>query len=354
MMLVSLLPVTAAASATASGTFERTDAIRKVAGVEAVVLENRYEPAVASVSETADPSMATSSAMIGSSAAYLSGYTGAGTRIAIIDTGLDTDHQSFDAGAFDYALSQLDGSARLMTAADIADHLEQLHVAKKFGASDLYVSSKVPFGYNYVDGNLTIDHDHDSQGEHGSHVAGIAAANSYIPGEDGYVSTLESVKVQGVAPEAQLLVMKVFGAAGGAYDSDYMADIGSKQVVDGAVAMSVKDGLYDYVICYPYNPGDQYMMAAMDADYPTYRSGVHFVAGYTYRFEMYDNGSYDSARLTITKGAQPADEVKEAAIRFVAGECVRYLALHHTYPDGEPRTIACISRDISQRYITCL
>ena len=97
-------------------------------------------------------------------------------------------------------------------------------------------------------------------------------------------------------------------------------DIGSKQVVDGAVAVSVKDGLYDYVICYPYNPGDQYMMAAMDADYPTYRSGVHFVAGYTYRFEMYDNGSYDSARLTITKGAQPADEVKEAAIRFVAGE----------------------------------
>lgn len=82
-------------------------------------------------------------------------------------------------------------------------------------------------------------------------------------------------------------------------------DIGSKQVVDGAVAVSVKDGLYDYVICYPYNPGDQYMMAAMDADYPTYRSGVHFVAGYTYRFEMYDNGSYDSARLTITKGPSP-------------------------------------------------
>lgn len=33
-----------------------------------------------------------------------------------------------------------------------------------------------------------------------------------------------------------------------------------------------------------------------------------------------------------------------------AGECVRYLALHHTYPDGEPRTIARISHNISQRY----
>lgn len=35
-----------------------------------------------------------------------------------------------------------------MTAADIADHLDQLHLAKKFGADDLYISSKVPFGYN--------------------------------------------------------------------------------------------------------------------------------------------------------------------------------------------------------------
>lgn len=31
--------------------------------------------------------------------------------------------------------------------------------------------------------------------------------------------------MQGVAPDAQLLVMKVFGQNGGAYDSDYMAAI---------------------------------------------------------------------------------------------------------------------------------
>lgn len=92
-----------------------------------------------------------------------------------------------------------------------------------------------------MDGNLTIDHDPDSQGEHGSHVAGIAAANSYIPGEDGYVSALESVKVQGVAPEAQLLVMKVFGAAGGAYDSDYMAAI-EDAIVLGADSINLSLG----------------------------------------------------------------------------------------------------------------
>lgn len=34
------------------------------------------------------------------------GYTGAGTRIAVIDTGIDTDHQSFAADAFAYSLSR--------------------------------------------------------------------------------------------------------------------------------------------------------------------------------------------------------------------------------------------------------
>ena len=53
----------------------------------------QYEPAVYSQGP-ADPNMSTSAEMIGSSAAYAAGLTGAGTRIAVIDTGTDTDHQS--------------------------------------------------------------------------------------------------------------------------------------------------------------------------------------------------------------------------------------------------------------------
>lgn len=63
-------------------------------------------------------------------------------------------------------------------------------------------------------------------GEHGSHVEGIAAANAFLSNGDGSFSrALETVKVQGVAPDAQILTMKVFGKGGGAYDSDYMAAI---------------------------------------------------------------------------------------------------------------------------------
>ena len=81
------------------------EAIQAVPGVKEVILETRYEPAVYATGE-ADPNMATSGEMIGTSAAYAAGYTGAGMRIAVIDTGTDTDHKSFDADAFAYALAE--------------------------------------------------------------------------------------------------------------------------------------------------------------------------------------------------------------------------------------------------------
>ena len=215
--------------------YGQLDTIRALPGVKSVTLETRYEPDVYSTG-TADPNMATSGAMIGTGAAYASGYTGAGMRIAVIDTGTDTDHQSFDAAAFDYALAQDGGDYDLLDAEEIAAVLPQLNAYKRTlkdgaptdatpTAEDLYVSTKLPFGYNYVDGSLDITHDNDTQGEHGSHVAGIAAANRYIPAGDGFVSALDAVKVQGVAPDAQIITMKVFGQNGGAYDSDYMAAI---------------------------------------------------------------------------------------------------------------------------------
>ena len=64
------------------------EAIKAVSGVEDVVLETRYEPAVVGTDPT-DPNMATSSSMIGSSAAWAEGYTGAGSRIAISGVGPD-------------------------------------------------------------------------------------------------------------------------------------------------------------------------------------------------------------------------------------------------------------------------
>lgn len=216
--------------------YGKIETVRQIPGVKDVFVETRYEPCVVNADEANDPNMATSSSQIGSSNAWAAGYTGAGTRIAVVDTGIDTDHKSFSADAYQYSLAYQAGlhqmtvdefvaSIDLLDATEIADKLNQLNISG-VRADQLYVNSKIPFAYNYIDKNLEITHDNDTAGEHGSHVEGIAAANAFVPNGDGtYSDALDAVKVRGVAADAQIITMKVFGKGGGAYDSDYMAAI---------------------------------------------------------------------------------------------------------------------------------
>ncbi len=210
--------------------------IESLAGVDHVSLENQYLPETV---ETADqPNTATSTQMINADYAWAAGYTGAGSRIAIIDSGIEYRHQSFNPEAFDYALEQAaiakgvdpeeyKASLNLLTQEEIAGVAGQLNAQwGNLDASQAYLTEKVPYAYNYIDADFDTAHP-GSVSEHGSHVAGIAAANRFIKtGEGEFVSSLlDPVVAVGTAPDAQLLTMKVFGKAGGAYDSDYMAAI---------------------------------------------------------------------------------------------------------------------------------
>ena len=85
--------------------YGQIETIEATEGVREVILETRYSPCVIGEEEQVDPNMATSQSQIGSSLAWAAGYTGAGSRIAIIDTGLDLDHQSFDDSAYEFALA---------------------------------------------------------------------------------------------------------------------------------------------------------------------------------------------------------------------------------------------------------
>ena len=215
--------------------YGKIEQIKQIPGVADVVLEQQYEPAASE--NTVQPNMEISTGMTGTTTAWSTGYTGAGMRIAIIDTGLDTSHQSFDNGAYEYALEQNAARAKesveaykasldLLDADEINEKLSLLHIKEGVSAADLYRTEKVAYGYCYIDKDLDVTHETDAEGEHGSHVAGIAAANRYLPdGNGGYVSALDSVHMHGAAPDAQVLVMKVFGAGGGAYDADIMAGI---------------------------------------------------------------------------------------------------------------------------------
>ena len=78
--------------------------IRQIEGVRDVVLEALYPPAEC---DKDGPYMAAPAETTGARSAWSRGYTGAGRRVAVIDTGLDITHQSFDRGAFLHAIDEL-------------------------------------------------------------------------------------------------------------------------------------------------------------------------------------------------------------------------------------------------------
>ena len=207
--------------------------IEAVPGVVRVFIENRYDPDKIDPDRDT-PDLAPSSTMIGSGAAWAEGYTGAGSKVAIIDTGVDIEHQSFSGEGLDYALrqnaddkgmsyEQYLAGLDLLTARKIDAVADQLNAPVT--GSEAYISEKIPYGYCYVDRDYDVTHVNDTAEQHGSHVAGIATANRFVLQDGEWKSALAAVSVQGVAPDAQLVVMKVFGNGGGAYDSDYMAAI---------------------------------------------------------------------------------------------------------------------------------
>jgi lactocepin len=211
--------------------YKDIEKIEKVDGVAAVYVAQQYDP-----QESAEPMTITANEMVGSYATWATGYTGAGTRIAVIDTGIDADHPSFDGAAFDAHLAETAEEAGkdvadydLLDAEEIAAVLPNLNASQRsegVTAEQLFVNDKVAYAFNYVDKNLDITHDNDEQGDHGTHVSGIATANAYVPDADSETGFApQEIGVVGVAPDAQLITMKVFGSNGGAYSDDYMAAI---------------------------------------------------------------------------------------------------------------------------------
>ena len=206
--------------------FANLEQIASMPGVKSVFVMPVYHPAEV-LPGTVTPSATASGEMVGVPSIWADlGYTGTGMKIAVLDTGLDLDHPSFAAAPV--------ADTNSMTVEDIADVLEDLNAYKRMKgnvtAEDLYNTEKVPFVFNYSDSNLIGDHSQDNQGDPGTHVAGIAAANA-----------IDSTSVVGVAPEAQVYVMKVFGANGGAYDSDILAAMEDALIL-GADAINLSLG----------------------------------------------------------------------------------------------------------------
>ena len=143
----------------------RFSKFRGASGVKDVILETRYEPQESTTDATAEPNMLISAQMTGTNRAWESSYTGAGSRIAIIDIRSDTDHQSLIPLSLAVALAEDPGYAGMdyeeyLKALDVLDEegdhrgpaeAERFRPVQRSHASDLYINPKAPFGFCYID-----------------------------------------------------------------------------------------------------------------------------------------------------------------------------------------------------------
>ena len=185
-------------------------AIKGVRGVAAAFAEGTREPIMYPEFLRGDIAKITNPA--GVTRADHAVQQGQGLVIEVIDTGLDTSHEAF-AGS-------MDSTSLRLTQTDMTSLTASLG-AGKGGA---WVSDKIPFVYDYADGDTDVlvgyEHDRESYTRHvhGTRMAGLAAAN-----DKAY---------RGAAPQAQLVVAKVVSDSWNvARDSDLLAALDDAMVI---------------------------------------------------------------------------------------------------------------------------
>lgn len=184
--------------------------LNKLNGVRKAFITPRFTVPDEEVSEAEYPEkMEYASSAMNVEGAWSLGYKGEGMLISIVDTGLGYGSPVFEECPADSSLNALNTE-------EVAELIESglLHATQANTESTVesyYYNDKIPFGYNY--GQDQPDYGNDYMFGHGTHVAGIAAGK--VP-SDGSLEDKYGLTKLGVAPEAQLLIMRI------ADDNGYM------------------------------------------------------------------------------------------------------------------------------------
>lgn len=171
-------------------------AMKKLPGVKDVTVSASFAAPADDLLTDQESVYGDADAFTGIQTAHAAGYTGAGTVIAVLDTGFELGHEVFGQDVKNPKYSKRD-----IVLKSSFGFLNT--IVPQFGAQ--YLSSKIPYRWDYAGVDKGV---HNPNSSHGTHVAGIVGGNSK--------------KKIGTAPDAQLLLMKVFGDKKKALAKEYV------------------------------------------------------------------------------------------------------------------------------------
>ncbi len=195
-------------------------AVRSMSGVSGVYYSQSYE----------SPAAVSNNANVYTTGIYKTegiDYKGEGMTVAVLDTGLDYSHTAFQTPPSSASQSE----DTYMKASDVENVLSRTEASKRLSSLTLdqvHLSEKVPFAFDYADDDADV---YPSYSSHGTHVAGIVAGKD----DNKIVNTETNETFKGVAPEAQLVICKVF------------TDDPDSKMLGGADSMDILAALSDCV-----------------------------------------------------------------------------------------------------------
>ncbi|MBR2341017.1 MAG: leucine-rich repeat protein [Clostridia bacterium] len=246
-------------------------------------------------------------------------YKGDGMLVSVLDTGFDIAHNAF----------QTMPQVEKVDLEDVKDVFPRL-AANGYGgnskttANDVYYNAKVPFAYDYADKDADVFAIANS---HGVHVAGIIAGQDDSVTEEDDKAFKNGEKFIGVAPNAQLMIGKVFSdkdTARGADTDDILAAV-SDSVLVGADVINMSLGMSCGFS--REEDGD----VTNEIYEKVYAAGVNLVVAAGNEASSAMGGAYGSTNLTSNPDSatvgSPSTYFSSLSVASISGQKASYMLL---------------------------